>query len=152
MINFTLKAFAELSLDELYATMVLRQEVFAVEQDCVYLDADDKDQMSWHLLGKDEDGDLVAYLRILPKGTTYENYPSLGRIVTSSKVRRKGVGKLLVTEGLRHAENLFPKTAIKISAQTYLLKFYQSFDFAPVGEGYLEDGIPHIAMLKKANP
>jgi ElaA protein len=149
MINFSLKSFSELSLEELYAIMILRQEVFVVEQDCVYLDADNKDQNSWHLLGENEDGELVAYLRILPKGVSYESYPSIGRIVTSSKVRRQGAGKALLAESLKHADRLYPGANIKISAQTYLLRFYRSFGFEPTGEEYLEDGIPHMAMVRR---
>ena len=91
----------------------------------------------------------MAYLRILAKGVSYEKYPSLGRVVTSSKVRKSGAGKKLMHQALIEIEKLFPGEAIKISAQTYLLKFYQSFDFEPVGEEYLEDGIPHIGMIRK---
>ena len=149
MIRFVCKLFQELSLEELYAAMVLRQEVFVVEQDCVYLDADDKDQTSWHLLGFDEFGNLVAYLRILPKGVSYDNYPSIGRVVTSEKVRRKGAGKELMEKALIEANKLFPEEIIKISAQKYLLDFYNSFGFEVIGEEYLEDGIPHFAMLRK---
>lgn len=149
MINFTLKKFHDLSLDELYKLMVLRQEVFVVEQDCVYLDADNKDQSSWHLLGSDQDSDLVAYLRILPKNISYKEYPSLGRIVTANKVRRNGAGKMLMTEALRYTDELFPNQSIKISAQTYLLRFYNSFGFEAIGAEYLEDGIPHTAMIRK---
>lgn len=86
MVEFTLKQFADLTLEELYAAMVLRQEVFSVEQNCVYLDADNKDQDATHLLGKNQKGELVAYLRILPKGIAYANYPAIGRIVTASRV------------------------------------------------------------------
>lgn len=149
MIRFECKAFQELALDELYATMVLRQEVFVVEQDCVYLDADGKDQAGWHLMGWDEAGELVAYLRILPEGISYPGYVSIGRVVTSEKVRREGTGKLLMTVALEKAALLFPALSIKISAQVYLLRFYNSFGFEAVGEEYLEDGIPHIAMVRR---
>lgn len=152
MINFSLKPFYELSLDELYDAMVLRQEVFSVEQDCVYLDADNKDQESWHLLGKNDKGALVAYLRILPKGLSYEKYPSIGRVVTSEKVRKQGAGKALLGAAIQETNILFPGADIKISAQTYLLRFYKSFGFEPRGEEYLEDGIPHMAMIRSATP
>jgi len=148
MINFTCKAFEELSLDELYALMVLRQEVFVVEQDCVYLDADGKDQKAWHLLGKEADGFLAAYVRILSKGVSYEKYPSIGRVVTTEKSRKQGVGRALMKQALVETARLFPGETIKISAQVYLIRFYKSFGFEPVGEEYLEDGIPHIGMLK----
>lgn len=149
MIRFICKVFQELSLEELYAMMVLRQEVFVVEQDCVYLDADGKDQEAWHLLGLDENESLVAYLRILPKGLSYEKYPSIGRVVSSDKVRGEGVGKLLLERALQESEKLFPGQGVKISAQVYLLKFYQSFGFEATDDEYLEDGIPHIAMIRK---
>ncbi len=150
MIQFKCKKFQELSLEELYATMVLRQEVFVVEQDCVYLDADNKDQDSWHLMGFDETESLVAYLRLIPKGLSYEKYPSFGRVVTSEKVRRGGAGKALMNAALKEAEKYFPNQTIKISAQVYLIRFYQSFGFEPIGEHYLEDGIPHVAMLRES--
>lgn len=129
--------------------MVLRQAVFVVEQDCVYLDADGKDQESWHLMGVNSEKELVAYLRILPKGISYQNYPSIGRVLTAEKVRRDGAGKALMQQALIEAERIFPGEAIKISAQTYLNGFYESFGFEPVGEEYLEDGIPHVAMVRK---
>lgn len=151
MINFTCKAFKELSLDELYEIMVLRQEVFVVEQDCVYLDADGKDQGAWHLLGKAEDGSLVAYIRLLSKGVSYKEYPSISRVLTSEKVRGQGAGKALIVQSLREADRLFPGETIKISAQVYITHLYQSFGFERTGDEYLEDGIPHIAMLRKAN-
>lgn len=147
MLIFTCKKFEALSLEELYATMVLRQEVFVVEQDCVYLDADGKDQAAWHLLGMQGDT-LGAYLRIIPKGISYGEYVSIGRVVTSEKVRGTGAGKALMRAALVEAEKHFPNQAIKISAQSHLTKFYQDFGFEPVGEGYLEDGIPHIAMIR----
>lgn len=145
--QFILKPFYELSLDELYECLRLRQEVFVVEQDCPYLDNDDKDQKGLHLMGK-EGSDLVAYARLLPKGISYENYASIGRIVTSAKGRGKGYGKQLVSTAIAKIEQNWGKQAIKISAQQYLLKFYNELGFQEVGEGYLEDGIPHIGMIR----
>ncbi|MEM8526554.1 MAG: GNAT family N-acetyltransferase [Bacteroidota bacterium] len=144
---FTLKPFYELFLDELYECLRLRQEVFVVEQDCPYLDNDDKDQKGLHLMGK-VDGELMAYARLLPKGVSYENYASIGRIVTSLKGRGKGYGKSLVQTAIAEIEQNWGKQAIKISAQQYLLKFYQELGFQAVGEDYLEDDIPHIAMIR----
>lgn len=146
-INWDFKAFSELSIDELYAMMVLRQEVFIVEQDCPYMDADGKDQKSYHLLGYDADGDLVAHLRLVAPGVSYQEM-SFGRIVTSDKVRGKGVGKLLMKEGIKQSELLYGKVANRISAQSYLIPFYQYFGFKTVGEEYLEDDIPHTEMLR----
>lgn len=146
-IKWSFKAFSALNINDLYAMMVLRQEVFVVEQDCPYMDADDKDQKSHHLLGYDVNGDLVAYLRLVSPGISYEEM-SFGRIVTSNKLRGKGVGKLLMEEGIRQSELLYGKAANRISAQSYLIPFYQSFGFKTVGEEYLEDDIPHTEMLR----
>ena len=148
MLQYTCRAFYELTLDELYDMMSIRQAVFAVEQNCAYLDADGKDQAAWHVLGKNAAGDLLAYARLIPKGVSYENYVSIGRVLSAESIRGTGEGQLLMAAGLREAERLWPGETIKISAQFYLLQFYQSFGFAPQGETYLEDGIPHIAMLR----
>lgn len=148
-IRFSYLPFQELSLQQLYQIMQLRQEVFVVEQNCPYLDADGKDQVGYHLMGQDTNGQLMAYTRLLPKGISYEQYVSIGRVVTSPKTRGTGMGKLLMQESLKAIEALFPATDIKISAQSYLIKFYESFGFQTVGESYLEDDIPHIAMIKK---
>lgn len=150
MTTFTCKKFDELSLHELYGILALRQEVFVVEQDCPYLDADGKDQHSWHLMGVDEKGKLVAYTRLLPKGISYEKYPSIGRVVTSPSARGGGIGRELMERSLWWMEQLFPQEAIKISAQCYLEKFYKSLGFEIVGAEYLEDGIPHYPMLRQA--
>ncbi len=147
-INWKCVPFQELSLTELYDLMQLRQEVFIVEQDCPYLDADGTDQVSWHLMGFDEDSDMVAYTRLIPKDISYKNALSIGRVVNAKKVRGKGVGRLLMKESIAQLEQLFGQETIILSAQCYLLKFYQSLGFKPVGEEYLEDGIPHIKMKK----
>ncbi|MEO0339321.1 MAG: GNAT family N-acetyltransferase, partial [Bacteroidota bacterium] len=128
----------------------LRQAVFVLEQDCPYIDADGKDQASWHLCGRDQEGILVAYTRIVPKGISYADHVSIGRVITSQSVRQMGVGRVLMEETIAACGYLFGKEAIKISAQSYLIKFYQSLGFERIGEEYLEDGIPHLAMIKKA--
>ncbi len=140
--------FQELTLEDLYAIIALREEVFVVEQDCPYLDADGKDLHGFHLCGKDNNGVLQAYARILDKGVSYADYPSLGRIVTRKSYRRKGAGIELMNALLKETKRLFPGMAIKISAQCYLQEFYERFGFQQIGETYLEDGIPHIAMIK----
>ena len=145
-IKWFFKAFSELSIDELYTIMVLRQEVFIVEQDCPYMDADGKDQKSHHLLGYDFNGNLVAYLRLVAPGVSYQEM-SFGRIVTSDNVRGSGVGKLLIEEGIKQSELLYGKVACRISAQSYLISFYQNFGFRTVGDEYLEDDIPHTEMI-----
>jgi len=146
-LDFYTKKFSALSLTELYQIMVLRQEVFVVEQDCPYLDADGKDEASLHILGYHDDR-LVAYARLVPKGLTYKNYPSIGRVVTHISVRKQGVGKLLMKNAIQSFyETSGNDITIKISAQSHLSKFYNGFGFEAVGEGYLEDGIPHIGMI-----
>lgn len=145
-VEWVFKSYQELSKNELHELMILRQEVFVVEQDCPYQDADHKDVDSFHLLGY-VDKDLRAYLRLVNPNVSYAEM-SFGRIVTSFKSRGQGMGKLLMEEGLRCAYQQYGKQGIRISAQTYLIPFYSSFGFSVVGEEYLEDDIPHIEMLK----
>lgn len=148
MISFRCKPFYELTSHQLYAIMALRQEVFIVEQNCPYLDADGKDLKGWHLTGYDDDSKLMAYARLLPKGVSYENFVSIGRIATSSSVRGTGVGQSLMKAALDNMELLFPGESIKISAQSYLRNFYESFGFVVSGDEYLEDDIPHLPMVR----
>jgi ElaA protein len=147
--RFHICTFQELQLEELYAFMALRQEVFVVEQDCPYLDADGKDQLGWHVMLFDEKGQLSAYTRLLPPGVSYEKYSSIGRVVSSEHVRGKGYGKAVMERSIQAIKELFPEAAIKISAQTYLLKFYNDLGFQEVGKEYLEDDIPHIGMIRE---
>ncbi len=146
-LTYKVKTFRDLGLDELYSIMKLRQEVFVVEQDCPYLDADDKDQAGLHLLGWDRDRTLHAYARVLAPGVSYEQHSSIGRVVTSAKVRGTGIGKILMAKAIEYTHTEYPRAQIKISAQTYAQGFYQALGFLPVGEEYLEDNIPHIAMV-----
>jgi ElaA protein len=146
--RFVCKPFYELSLDELYALMVLRQEVFVVEQNCPYLDADGKDQGSHHVLMYLGDK-LVACTRLLPRGLSYPEYQSIGRVVTHASVRGTGAGKILMAESVLLCIELFGQNPIKIGAQSYLLRFYESFGFVSTGEEYLEDGIPHTKMIRR---
>ncbi len=148
MINFRCKPFHELTAPQLYAMMALRQEVFVVEQNCPYLDADGKDMNCWHLMGYDTDGKLVAYARLIPKGVSYKNFASIGRITTAASVRRTGAGKELMKSALDWMEQQFTGDSIKISAQTYLREFYENFGFVVSGEEYLEDNIPHLPMVR----
>ncbi|MEP7256413.1 MAG: GNAT family N-acetyltransferase [Ferruginibacter sp.] len=138
------KKFDELTAAELYAIMQLRNEVFVVEQNCVYQDADDKDQQSCHLAGWDG-ATLVAYTRIIPPGIAYAE-ASIGRVVTSPKYRKTGAGKILMQESISNTFSQFNCSKIKIGAQVYLTKFYESLGFFKTGDEYLEDGIPHIEM------
>lgn len=148
-INWQIKHFNELSLQEMYDFMVLRQEVFVVEQDCPYLDCDGKDQFSHHLMGYNEANKLVAYTRLVKPGVSYQEV-SIGRVITSQKVRRMGIGIDLMKKSIEAVYKLYGKQAIRISAQCYLEKFYGSFGFVPTGKEYLEDGIPHLEMLLDA--
>ena len=146
MVNWVLKKFDELAPQELYSILQLRNEVFVVEQNCVFQDADNRDQFSFHLMGW-EGEKLIAYSRIIPPGMVYE-FPSIGRVVTSPLARRNGVGKILMKESIKAIEKLFGDAAIKLGAQLYLKKFYESFGFMQSGEIYLEDGIQHIEMMR----
>ncbi|HEY2722952.1 MAG TPA: GNAT family N-acetyltransferase [Chitinophagaceae bacterium] len=147
MIKWVFKHFEDLSPGELYSVLQLRNEVFVVEQNCVFQDADNKDQPSYHLMGWDDEK-LVACSRIVPKGIAYDEMPSIGRIVTSSVVRRTGIGRLLMENSIKELERLFGTISIRLGAQYYLKKFYESFGFIQSGEIYLEDGIQHIEMTK----
>lgn len=146
MINWVLKKFEELTPHELYAILQLRTEVFVVEQRCVFQDMDDKDQHCYHYMGW-KDGYLAAYIRIVPPGIAYE-YASIGRVVNSPKARGTGIGKELMITGIAKTEELFGKAPLKIGAQSYLKKFYESLGFIQTGNPYMEDGIEHIYMLR----
>ena len=145
-IQWLLKKFEELSPYQLYAILQLRSEVFVVEQNCVFQDADDKDQASYHLMGFDKNK-LVAYTRLVPPGKIYDQV-SIGRVVTSPSVRGLGAGKELMKQSIKAVYNLFGIQPIKIGAQLYLKHFYGSFGFVQVSDVYLEDGIEHIYMVK----
>jgi ElaA protein len=147
-IQWLLKKFEQLSPYQVYAMLQLRSEVFVVEQHCVFQDADDKDQHCYHLMGFD-DNKLVAYTRIVPPDVIYKEV-SIGRVVTSPHVRRTGAGRQLMQQSIQTAYDLFGTVTIKIGAQLYLKKFYESFGFHQVSDIYLEDGIEHIYMLKNA--
>jgi ElaA protein len=147
MIRWRLTKFDELTPHELYAILQLRNEVFVVEQNCVFQDADDKDQLSYHLMGW-LDERLIAYSRIIPAGIAYE-LVSIGRVVTAPDKRRNGTGKELMNEALKASTKLFGNVSIKLGAQRYLKNFYESFGFVQSSDIYIEDGIPHIEMIRK---
>jgi ElaA protein len=146
--NWTWRRFTELGVDDLYDALQLRCRVFILEQG-PYLDPDGADRMSWHLLGRDAQGALAAYLRVVDPGVKYDE-PSIGRVVTASDVRGTGLGRALMAEGVAGCERLWPGRAVRISAQAHLERFYNGFGFARVGSDYLEDGIPHVEMLRPA--
>jgi ElaA protein len=140
------KPFDGLDVHELYAIIKLRNEVFVVEQNCVFQDADNKDQQCYHLSGT-INNELVAYARLVPAGVSFENI-SIGRVITSPAHRKSGFGKSLMTKAIEECNELFGEQSIQIGAQLYLKDFYQSFGFNQISDMYLEDDIPHIEMLR----
>ncbi len=147
-IKWTFKSFQQLTITELYDLLQLRTEVFVVEQDCVYQDMDGTDQIAIHLLAYQQK-DLVATARIfLPT----DNHPNshIGRVVVKQSWRKQQLGHELMKNCIQHILTAYPKNTIEISAQQYLIKFYETHGFSTVGQGYLEDGIPHIKMLRKS--
>jgi ElaA protein len=143
-----IKAFQELNVNQLYEVLRLRSEVFVVEQKCVFLDLDDKDQQSYHLLLFAE-GKLAAYSRLVPAGLSYHEV-SIGRVVTSPAFRGSGLGRKVMELAIQGCEELFGLNDIRIGAQTYALNFYKSLGFFANGNTYDEDGIEHIEMVRKA--
>ncbi len=135
--------FADMTLADLYAVLALRQRIFVVEQACAYLDADGLDARAWHLIVKTKS--LVGTLRVLPAGTHYPEM-SIGRVCLAPEQRRTGLGR----EMMRRTIARFGDRPLALSAQTYLLKFYEEFGFVASGEAYDEDGIPHIKMTRAA--
>ena len=146
MVTWTWRSFRELTTDELYELLRLRQDVFILEQTCIYPELDGADQKSHHLLARDKKGSLAAYLRLVAPGGKYKE-PSIGRLVVRPEVRRKGVARALMLEAIRKCRQLYPKQAIRIQAQAYLESFYKSLGFKAAGEPYDEAGIMHVEML-----
>jgi len=144
--TFKLKRFDALTLDELYAILKLRVEVFVVEQACAYPEVDGLDPDCLHLF-QEQDGVIISYCRLIPKNVLYP-YPSIGRILVHPQHRKANHGRKLVQEAIRILETE-AKDPIKIHAQVYLLHFYQSLGFEPITATYLEDGIPHRDMLRQ---
>ncbi len=142
---FILKSFESLTPLELYSILRLRNEVFVVEQNCVFQDADNKDQESMHLLYL-KSHELIAYCRLLPPDLMYEEM-SIGRVVSAPGSRGISAGKQLIAEAIESCYQQFGKSPIRIGAQCYLINFYASFGFKTEGSVYLEDGIEHIEMV-----
>ena len=147
MINWIYQPFSLLTADEIYKILQLRNDVFVIEQNCVYRDADDKDQGSYHLCGW-EVSQLAAYARILPPEVSYTE-ASIGRVLTNAAFRRKGSGKELMEKAIEYTLQQFRVDSIRIGAQLYLYKFYADLGFTQTSDIYLEDGIEHIEMLYK---
>lgn len=143
------KTFEELTTEELYQILQLRAEVFVVEQDCVYQDIDGKDTKALHIIGK-VDGKIVAYTRCFDKGIYFPE-AAIGRVVVQENQRKFGYGHEIMKASIEAIKKFYKTEKIKISAQEYLKKFYESHGFQQMGDGYLEDGIPHIGMLFHLN-
>ena len=146
MLEIKTKSFIDLNTKELYDVLQLRSEVFVVEQDCVYQDIDGKDEKALHILGKKE-GKIVAYTRCFAPNIYFEE-AAIGRVVVKETERKFGYGHQILKASVEEIQQRYQTTTIKLSAQQYLTHFYETHNFKQIGEGYLEDGIPHIAMLK----
>jgi ElaA protein len=148
-LHWQLLRFTELRLDDLYELLRLRSEVFVVEQRCAYLDADGKDRHAdaHHLLGRTPDGELAAYLRLLPPGLSFAA-ASFGRVVTSPRQRGRGYGDALVARALLHAHELWPHSGLTIGAQAHLAGYYGKHGFVVCSDEFLEDDIPHVHMQR----
>ncbi|RPD96509.1 GNAT family N-acetyltransferase [Aureibaculum marinum] len=140
-----LKTFDQLSLNEFYSILKLRIDIFVVEQNCPYPELDNKDQLAYHFYCI-YNNEVIAYTRIFKPGDYYKEV-AFGRVVVHKNFRKQELGKKLINKTIEEIYNLFGKTTIKIGGQTYLKKFYKSFGFQQIGEGYIEDGIPHIHMI-----
>lgn len=141
--ELVIKRFGELALEELYEILRIRVDVFVVEQACPYPEIDGRDEFSHHLYYRDADG-IQAYLRVVDAGVSFEEV-SIGRVL--SRKRRCGIAGSLLHEGIRFAHETLGARAIRIEAQTYARKLYESAGFRQVSGEFLEDGIPHIQML-----
>jgi ElaA protein len=148
MMGWSWLPFDRLSTRGLYDVLALRQRVFVVEQQCAYLDADGLDVQSWHGLGSTDDGVLVASARIVPPGLV-SSEPAIGRVVTASEARGRGLGRRLMHEAIDQTKRLYPGQGIRVGAQCYLERFYTSLGFVTVGAPYDEDGILHVEMLRE---
>lgn len=147
LIDWKVKTFQELELNELYKIIQLREEVFILEQKCIYTDLDFADQDCTHIMGFINE-EMVAYSRIFAPDASINKSASFGRVLVAKKARGINIGRLLITQLLETIEQLYQTNHVEISAQSYLVKFYQEFGFQTYGEGYLDAGIPHISMKK----
>jgi len=145
-IDWTWKKFEDFSGAEMHEMLSVRENVFVVEQECAYLEADDLDKQSWHLIGRNPSGILIAYARITFPGSKYDE-PTFGRVLTVQKSRGIGLGRKIIKECIKKSNSEYPGMSVRISAQTYLIKFYKDFGFKIVGQPYDDEGIEHIDML-----
>ncbi len=146
---WTCKTFDELSVDELHDIIQLRINVFVVEQNCPYPELDGKDRKAHHFFGQTDGGEIIAYTRFFGPGEYFEQ-PAIGRVVVNSDHRGDGTGQELMKETIRKMKQLYGQSDLKIGAQKYLVKFYENLGFESTGQDYMEDGIPHVYMIRKA--
>ncbi len=146
--EWKIKKFKDLDIEELYDILALRSEIFVVEQDCVFQECDGKDKSSYHLFCEDN-GEVVAYSRILPKGVSYDE-TAIGRVVVKKSHRGRGLAREMMLKAIDFVEADLKENNIKLQAQSYLIEFYKSCGFKQISEEYLEDNIPHIDMLYTA--
>lgn len=146
--NWTLKSFSELSVAEFHDFIQLRLDIFVVEQDCPYLDLDGKDEIAYHFFATNDEGKTVAYTRLFGPGDYYDE-AAIGRVVVHKDYRKEGLGFELMSKSIQQIESLYQTKNIRIGAQQYLKKFYESLGFVSTGQEYLEDGIPHVYMIIK---
>ena len=144
--QWILKKFHDLTVDEFHDILQLRINIFVVEQNCPYPELDDRDKIAFHFFGINKENKIIAYTRIFKPGDYYEE-PAFGRVAVHQDYRNQKIGFQLVEQTIIEIHKLFGNINIKIGAQTYLNNFYQSFGFHQVGDDYIEDGIPHIHML-----
>ena len=146
-ITWQTKAFKNLTVDEYFEILFLRTAIFVVEQDCPYQEVDEKDRKSFHLFGRDKDGEVIAVTRILPQGVSYAEV-SIGRVALKKSYRGQGIAADLMIASLKFVAQQFGEVPVRISAQQHLHNYYNKHGFNQVGEMYLEDNIPHIEMLR----
>jgi ElaA protein len=147
MMELSVKRYSDLSVDEFHDILQLRIAVFVVEQNCPYQELDNKDKLSFHLMLRNENGKLLGVTRILPQNVSYPEV-SIGRVASDTTSRGQGIGQEIMSKSLEFIQQKFGHVSVRISAQKYLLKFYESFGFFSTGKEYLEDDIPHVEMLR----
>ena len=150
MLTWQWTRFEGLGRDDVYDMLALRSRIFVLEQNCAYLDPDGLDRQSWHLLGRDPEGRLLAYVRVCDPGVKFDP-PSIGRVVVDSSQRGTGLGHVLIAEALRRCDETWPGQRNRIGAQAHLQAFYGRHGYVSVGDIYLEDDIPHIDMERPAS-
>ncbi len=147
-VNYQIKPFENLSGFEVYQIGQLRQAVFVVEQNCNYLDFDNKDFLAWHVLVKNVKNELISYCRLLPPNVSYPNECCIGRVANDKAVRGLGIGRKMMETAIESCSERWQNVPIRISAQDYLLKFYESLGFIATDKRYLEDSLPHTEMYR----